>query len=297
VRLAFATCAAKPGLTEDDALAGDALGARGAEVEAVPWDDRRADWASFDAVVVRSTWDYYLRLDEFSAWIDRLERDGARLWNPPAVLRENVTKRYLRELEAKGVPTVPTLWLEDPASLEAGLGRAEWAELVIKPVVSAGAFGTERLRRDEALASVAHLRPLAKRGGGLMVQPYLPEVARDGEYSFLFFGGAFSHAVLKVPAQGDFRVQEKHGGATRAVGVAQAEIEAARSALAAAGHGKLPYARVDMVRAGGRLLVVELELTEPVLFLSHSERAAGLFAGALLESAGGNSASGRVSGP
>jgi glutathione synthase/RimK-type ligase-like ATP-grasp enzyme len=280
--IAFATYDESPSLTDDDRAAAAALEARGARVRAAVWDDPKVAWREFDAVVVRSCWDYHLRPREFLAWVDALEAAGVALWNPPAVVRWNVEKTYLRDLARRGVPVVPTVWLgpgEEPG-LAAVLEREGWARAVVKPTVSLSAYETwvtsaERASGDEPAAR----RMLAR--GGVMVQPFLEEVVAGGEWSVVFFGGAYSHAVLKRPAAGDFRTQSDFGGSKTVADPPARVLDAARRALDAV-DGPLLYARVDGVEVGGRLLLMELELVDPELFFSKVPEAGARFADALL---------------
>ena len=212
--VAFVTSAELAALTDDDRLAVDALADLGLEVVPAVWDDAAIDWTAFAAVVVRSPWDYFHRASEFAPWIDRLAALRAPLWNPAPLLRWNMDKRYLRELERAGVRCVPTHWAEGTPEAGNALGevlrRNGWARAVVKPLVSGGAHETWTVGSPDA-ASEARFRRLA--ASGAMVQPFVDEIATEGEWSLLFFAGEYSHAVLKRPRPGDFRVQEAHGGA------------------------------------------------------------------------------------
>ncbi len=281
VKLALATCRAHPCLADDDRLLRDALQARGVVVEPAVWDDADVTWTGVDAVVVRSTWDYHLRPDAFDGWIGMLERVGVPLWNPPGVLRWNARKTYLKELEAVGVPTVPTRFIEgEDASLEAVLDEAGWDEVVVKPVVSASAHETWRASR----ATVArehdrYSRLLAE--GPLMVQPFLTGIVTEGEWSLCFFDGRYSHAVLKRPRPGDFRVQADHGGHYAPAEPPPGVVDQADAALRASGRRTL-YARVDGCMVDDAFRLMELELLEPGLFLSTHPKAADRFAEAVI---------------
>lgn len=278
-RIAFVTCEAMPAPERRDALAAEALRARGHAVDAVPWSDPAAGWRAYDAVVVRTTWDYWLRAEAFAAWIDAREAEGARLWNPPAVLRWNLDKRYLRELAAAGIPVLETEWVaDDRETLAALLARRGWDEAVVKPAVSAGAWKTFPVTADDAAAREADFREVAALGA--MVQPFAPAIRGEGEWSFLFFRGAFSHAVLKRPAAGDFRVQEQHGGRT-VLATPPDDLVAQAARVLEAAPGPTLYARVDGVVEDGRLVLMELEALEPSLFLEFAG-AAGRFADAIL---------------
>jgi glutathione synthase/RimK-type ligase-like ATP-grasp enzyme len=239
------------------------------------------DWAALAVVMVRSTWDYWHRRSAFVAWARRVEASTA-LWNPAATIAWNTDKAYLRDLAAAGVPTVPTRWCDagTAVDLPALLADAGWDEAVVKPAVSAGSWGTVRVRRDEAAGAQAHLDGLLARGDAL-VQPYLPAIEAEGETSVVMVDGALTHAVRKVPARGDFRVQESFGAAHVAVPLGP-ELRALAEAALAWGAAGCRYGRVDVVAGpDGGPVVIELELTEPQLFLRHDRAAAERLADAL----------------
>ena len=280
-RFALATCAQLPALGEDDALLAAELRRRGAEARAAVWDDPGVRWTDFDRVVLRSCWDYHRRPAEFLAWIDRLEREGVPLSNPPALVRANAHKSYLRALESAGVPILPTAWLArasrvDLASLLAERG---WADAVMKPAVSASAHLTSRTSPARAAADQPRLSQMLEEGD-VLVQAFAPEIER-GEWSFVFLGGAFSHAVLKRPAAGDFRVQSELGGTAVALEPPPPLLDQAAAVMATVPDGWL-YARVDGIERDGRLTVLELELIEPFLFLADHPGAAARLAEAIL---------------
>ncbi len=272
-RVVFATYAAQPALTEDDALAAAALERRGVQVEAAPWDAPRA-WEQ-DAVVLRSCWDYHRRPAEFDAWLRRL----TRVFNPFPLVRWNLNKSYLADLEALGVPTLPTVFLERGAPKPLGelLAAQRWEEAVVKPVLSAGAH--ETWRANATAPDEPRFQALLAQEA-LMVQPFAPEIVTGGEWSLLFFGGALSHAVLKTPAPGDFRVQHHLGGAVQAREAPPEVVDASTHALSVA-PGRPLYARVDGVLTPAGYRLMELELIEPVLYLSFHPGAADAFAEAL----------------
>jgi glutathione synthase/RimK-type ligase-like ATP-grasp enzyme len=280
-RLAVVTCAEYPDLCDDDRRLVSALADAGVDAAPVVWD-REARWPRYDGALLRSPWDYFLALPAFLAWLDGLARAGVPCWNDPALVRWNADKRYLRALEARGVPTVPTLWFDAPpapADLAARVADAGWDEVVVKPTVSAGAWRTVRCSARDLRATT--LPPLPSSGGaGWMVQPFLPEIVTDGELAFVFVEGAFSHAVRKEPKAGDFRVQWTHGGRETPVAASLALVAQAAAALAAAPDAGL-YARVDGVVRDGRLWLMELELIEPYLYFGHEPTAAPRLAAAL----------------
>jgi glutathione synthase/RimK-type ligase-like ATP-grasp enzyme len=282
-RIALATSAKLPTLNDDDRLLIPALAELGLAAVPAVWDAPDVCWDEFQGVLVRSCWDYHQRLEEFLAWVARLERAGVPLWNPPALLRWNSHKGYLRDLAARGAPIVPTRWLERGARVNLAelLRNAAWRDAVVKPAVSASAQGTWRTSFETASADQPQLDEQL-RSGDVMVQPYMIEVhhPKGGEWSILFFGGRASHAVLKRPAAGDYRVQWEFGG-TAATMAPSDTLLADADAVMAAVPGDPVYARVDGVERDGRLVLMELELIEPHLFLGWDNGAAGRLAGGL----------------
>jgi glutathione synthase/RimK-type ligase-like ATP-grasp enzyme len=239
-------------------------------------------WGSFEAVVLRSPWDYSRREREFRDWLDALEEAGARVLNPVPVVRENLDKTYLRALEARGVATPPSLWIArgDPRSGRELLADVRWREIVVKPTFSAGAFRTRKTTTDALRSDDSPLREVLGDAGAL-VQPFLREVVEKGEWSFVWFGDRYSHAVLKRPKPGDFRVQFVHGGTHVEATAPPALMRQAAHAVSLLGGGCL-YTRLDAVEIDGRLVVMEVERTEPYLFLGESPGAPQRFVDALV---------------
>ncbi len=280
-RIALATYTKLPSLNEDDLLL--VLALRDLGVTAVPavWDSPDVYWEEFQGVVVRSCWDYHRRLEEFLAWVTRLERGGVPLWNPPDLLRWNSHKGYLRDLAARGVPIVPTRWLARGrrVGLAQLLRDERWSDAVVKPAVSASATDTWRTSGATAGADQGRLEELL-RAGDVMVQPFIHEVCDPGEWSIIFFGGRFSHAVRKRPGASDYRVQWEFGGTAASMAPPPRLVTDAVAVMAAV-PGHPLYARVDGVERDGRLMLMELELIEPHLFLGWDADATGRLAGAL----------------
>jgi glutathione synthase/RimK-type ligase-like ATP-grasp enzyme len=258
----------------------EALAAGGAEVTPIAWT-QAGDLSDFDLVTPLVVWGYHV---DYSRWLDLLDRAERHHWpmvNSPALLRWNGDKAYLAELAERGVSTVPTLAVEACCDADLEEARRRFASdwLVIKPPVSASAMGTHRLGPNDDL-------PDDSRGRAMIVQPLIAEIATTGEFSLMLFDGEFSHAVVKRPKAGDFRVQEYHGGVTLpcrvpptgAVGLAQAALAAAPAHAA--------YARVDVVPDDqGTLRIMELELIEPSLFLDHAPDAGAAFTRSILSRA------------
>jgi glutathione synthase/RimK-type ligase-like ATP-grasp enzyme len=234
MRVALATCEWLPGLDPDDA---PLLAELGDQAEPVVWSDPDVDWSGYQAVLIRSIWDYFVRHDEFLAWLDRVR---VPMWNPADTLRWNSEKTYLRELEQAGIKTIPTAWE----------GEVPWDDAIVKPTVAGGSLGLRRAMKGEPIEP------------GFIAQPFIPEVVSAGELSLVFFDGEFSHAIRKTPAEGDIRVQPEHGGVITAADPTPAELETAERVLAAAGRDLL-YARVDLVGDG---MLIELEAIEPRFF-------------------------------
>jgi len=282
MRIAFATHDKLDGLTPSDGLAARELQRRGATVTPVPWSSA-TDWRQFDAVVIRATWDYHKRPDQFLAWLARLEEQRVSLWNPAPLARWNMHKGYLCDLKRAGVSIVPTAWVSrsvEPGSLKQLVRSRGWTDVVVKPAISATAYQTSRIagpitERDEqefhALAAAADA----------MVQPFIPALVEEGEWSFVFLGGEFSHAVLKRAAAGDFRVQSNFGGTLARRNPPDRWVQQARAVLDPV-SGPWLYARVDGCIVDGRFVLVELEMLEPDLFLIYQPEGPARFADALL---------------
>jgi glutathione synthase/RimK-type ligase-like ATP-grasp enzyme len=253
----------------------DALSAAGWRVDPVPWT-RVGDMSGYDLVLPLVAWGYHL---DYPCWLALLDRAEAEHWpmvNPPALLRWSSDKAYLAELADRGVSTVPTLAVEAccDADLEEARRRFATEWLVIKPPVSAGASGTHRLGPDDDLPAESVRRPM-------IVQPLIEEIARTGEFSLMLFDGEFSHAVVKRPKSGEFRVQPHLGGVTLPSPPPPGGVSLAKQALAAAPVPAI-YARVDMVCDDeGVLRIMELELIEPALFLDHAPDGGAAFTRAI----------------
>jgi glutathione synthase/RimK-type ligase-like ATP-grasp enzyme len=280
--IALATSAKVPDLTDDDRLLVAALTERRVRSEPAIWNDDALDWAKYSAVVIRSTWDYHLHLDEFLAWLDRLESLDVRVLNAPSLVRWNAEKGYLRDLADRGVAIVPTRWVErgERSSLADIVRETGWTDVVVKPSVSASAHQTWRMSSDEAGAREAEFSSMVD-SGRVLVQPFLEAIQTEGEWSLLFYGGEYSHGVLKRPRRGDFRVQQAHGGTSDVMEPSRDVIEQGRLALQAAGEST-HYARVDGCVVDGRFVLMELELIEPDLFLRANPAAPATLAAALL---------------
>ena len=276
MRVALATCQKIPEPDLDESLVVAALGRAGLVVQVLAWDDGAAPFAEQDLVIVRSTWNYFERVDEFVAWVAKTGA-ATRVLNPPRVVAWNAKKTYLAELEQRGVAIVPTEFVRrgDARRVVDVLREREWDVIVIKPVVSAGSFRTERFSRASVDAAQAFLDGLVSDRDA-MVQRWMPSVDTYGERSLVWIDGAVTHAIRKTPRfAGGF---EHVSGEIAIADDERAFAERALSPFAA----ELLYARVDMVRdVEGTLRIMELELIEPSLFFQQSERALERFVAAV----------------
>lgn len=258
-----------------------ALRAAGLSAEALAWDDPSADFARARLTVLRSTWNYSERVDEFLAWVDRAAAATTFL-NPPATVRWNAHKKYLLDLEARGVPVVPTLWLRrgDATPLMRAAGQRGWSDVVVKPAVSGGSRETLRVRPGDEARGEAHLRALVARED-VLVQPFLGSVEDHGERAIVTIEGAPTHAVRKSPR---FIGDEERVSESMPIDAAEAALVA--RALAAAPEPVL-YGRVDVAPdAQGRPCVMELELIEPSLFFAQSPEALRRYVAAVVRRLG-----------
>jgi len=287
-RIAFVTYERLPDVHGDDRLVAHALQRRGFEVTGAVWSDPAVDWRQFSSVVIRATWDYHLDQARYTAWLRRCQSEHVNLWNPAAAVLANIDKRYLARFADAGVPVVPIDYLErgQRQSLRTLLERRNWTRAVVKPAVSASAYGTWRTSLATVGADQARLDEEVMQRP-LLVQPFVDEIVTSGEWSVVFFDGEYSHAVLKKPASGDFRVQEELGGHGEPRDPPPAIVEQARAVLAHAA-GPLLYARVDGIERDGAFVLMELEINEPFLYIGSSSGAAKRFANAIVGTTDGS---------
>jgi glutathione synthase/RimK-type ligase-like ATP-grasp enzyme len=281
-RVALASARGLDPMDQDEGVLAPALEARGVDV---PWDEPGADWGAYDLVLVRSTWDYDDQRDAFVAWAERVGT-LTTLRNPAEVVRWNTHKGYLLELEERGAPIVPTAWLGagDRVALDDLLADRGWTDAVVKPTVGAGARGLSRVRPGDGAGQAALDALLAR--GDVMVQPFVADVTSAGELSVIVLDGRVSHAVNKVPAPGDIRIQIEHGGTYRVVEPDADTVALAEWIVSATGQDLL-YARVDLLPDGvGGWMLGELEATEPSLYLRWSEAGTGRLADLVVRAAG-----------
>jgi glutathione synthase/RimK-type ligase-like ATP-grasp enzyme len=267
MKICFATSEKTLSLTPSDRSLFEAMQRNDMEVSVSAWSDRKINWSEFEVIIIRSCWDYHLRIGQFNSWLNELDRLKIKVFNPIEVLRGNLDKKYLGDLQEKGVRIPTTLWFEAEAKLDCKdiLRSQGWQEAVLKPNIGATAYGVRKisLKTSENLFIDNNPEFL----NGFMVQKFIPEIETQGEWSIIFFGKEYSHSVIKKTNRGEFRIQYEYGGSFKPANPAQGVISEARSILKYYPDNLL-YARIDGVLAGNKFYLMEAELTEPELFIS-----------------------------
>jgi glutathione synthase/RimK-type ligase-like ATP-grasp enzyme len=275
-KIAIATYDKLPDLTFNDQLLIPIFRENGYTVSPEIWDNSEVDWSSFDIVLIRSTWDYYLKPVEFKNWISQFINSKTRLINSAEMVLKNSHKFYLKELANKGVSIIPTIFSSEKIELEK---LKMWEKIVIKPAVSAGSHETEIFEVNMLTQEVLDNKT---RTGDWLVQPFLEEIKDAGEISMLFFGGNFSHAIQKVPKSGDFRVQKQFGAQYLKFEPSTTLLSIAKNIVQIAGKESV-YARIDGVMTQNGFLLMEVEMIEPDLFFEHTLDGPNRFVEAVLK--------------
>jgi len=266
-------------LTEDALMRG-ALERLGLRVDRADWADPAADWSATSAALFRTTWNYFERFAEFTRWLDSASAQ-TRLINPPELVRWNMDKHYLADLERRGIAVPPTRFVErgERVTLAELHRETGWSETVLKPAVSGGGRHTYRLRPENAGELEETFRSLLK-DEAMMLQPFFPGIETEGEVTLVVIAGRYSHAVLKRAKPGEFRVQDDFGGTVHHYAPSAEEIAFAERVMSVCTPLPL-YGRVDIIRDGGRSVVSELELIEPELWFRFHPPAADRLAEAV----------------
>ncbi len=251
----------------------------GWSAEEISWRNRQADWDQYEAVIIRSPWDYQQDPEAFFKVLEEIEASSALLENKLDLVEWNIDKRYLRDLEEQGITIVPSLWEErfDNGTYRDAFKRLSSNEIIVKPTISAGAEDTFRIPKDRAGEYTSQLQTtFADRP--YIVQPFMPDIIREGEFSLFYFGDTYSHTVLKTPKKDDFRVQEEHGGVLKLVEAEPEMRQISRKILDLLTPQPL-YARIDLVRHGNDdFALMELELIEPSLYFNMDPQSPERFA-------------------
>lgn len=281
-RIAFLTMDSLDGFVSYDHLAVPSLQDYGHDVQFVSWR-QPADWNAFDMVIIRTTWDYQNDLDQFLNVLCEIEDSKASLENSYDLVRWNVEKNYLRDLEKNGIAIVPTIWGNKALKtddLSDYVETLQTDQIIIKPTVSANADDTYWLKKEDFKRQSDVLeQTFADRP--YMVQPFMDSIITEGEYSLFYFNGGYSHAILKTPKKDDFRVQEEHGGIIRSIQPDQKILKQGEKAMQALPVSPL-YGRVDFVRDyNNDFLIMEIELIEPSLYFSFDTKSPKRFAKAV----------------
>jgi glutathione synthase/RimK-type ligase-like ATP-grasp enzyme len=257
----------------------------GWQTDDISWHDNDVDYNQYDMVIVRSTWDYQAHAEAFMRTLHRIDSSTARLENSLSLMQWNMSKSYLRELETKGVPILPTLWLEefDSKAIQNAFTHFGGSQIIIKPLVSANADFTYRLSLEDFLFQQQALKnELGSRE--IMLQAFEKTILDSGEYSLFYFNGEYSHAINKLPAVGDFRVQEEHGGQLKSIQATKAMVRLAQNTLDALPENPL-YARIDMLETNKGLAIIEVEMIEPSLYFNMDVDSPKRFAQAVVKRA------------
>ncbi len=287
LEIAFVTCAEKSKLTADDQFAAEELRQRGVRVQPWIWDQPLM--LDSPIIVIRSPWDYVSKFSDFQSWLTSLAKSGHRVFNRPVDMHRNLSKSYLFDLTDAGVPTVECRAISSQADVDEFDWKAH-AEWVLKPIISASSFRTYRVLGTDQQTIRAHTAEILS-GGVALVQPFYQRVLSEGEWSLIYFNDGqstiYSHALIKRPASGDFRVQAEYGGSVVPARPEPEMIQIGRQALVALSLGAWLYARVDLILSQQGPVVSEVELIEPELFFRVSKESPAVFADCLLKQIGG----------
>ena len=281
-KIALATYHERPQFTEEETLLRPPLETFNIDVEVAVWNDPMVDWTAYDAVVIRSTWDYHTQVALFLDWVDYVEQLGVAVWNRPRVLQWNSDKIYLKALHDARIPLIPTVWADAKMNLHALMKQQGWQDVVVKPRYGATSMGIQRVSLAEAphfSGSLAHT----------FIQPVMPQIHR-GEYSLIFLNGLYSHTILKVAQADSIFVNYEYGGTVERIHPPLVFIEYAHAVLQVAAQclhmnaRDFLYARVDGLDVEETFVLMELELIEPELYIRYDpHRAPEAFAQAIYE--------------
>ncbi|MEC7983637.1 MAG: hypothetical protein VX278_00655, partial [Myxococcota bacterium] len=283
MKIALVTCASLPEWECDDQPLVDYV-SRIADVRSVAWD-QPVDWAMFDAAVIRTTWDYTRRIEEYLAWVDTTSKQ-TKMYNSASWIHWNANKMYLRSLENRGIPIAPSYFLDASFDVEKELlsilRKERWEKAFLKPVIGAGAEKTLRFRPSELPKAQQFLTDVLP-SSSMILQPYLSSVETRGEVSLIYFDSQFSHAVQKVPVSGDYRVQDDFGASDAPINASEGMLSLAKRVIEQLKPIPL-YSRIDLLFDDERgWLLNEVELIEPSLFFRHAPHAPKLLVDAIIK--------------
>ncbi|MBV1910815.1 MAG: hypothetical protein KUG78_16065 [Kangiellaceae bacterium] len=266
-----------------DSLLHKPLKELGWQAHDISWKDSVINWDEFDAVIIRSPWDYQEYCEEFLAVLDKIEKSSALLMNNIDLVRWNINKKYLAALQQKGITLVPTLWSNNLESndLENAFVHFETTMLIVKPCISAGAYDTFKLNKEQAADQNSELMELFFNRD-FMIQPFVENIVKEGEFSLFYFNHQFSHCIIKKPKKNDFRVQEEYGGQLTLVEPETKLLAAAEKVIDALPYPAM-FARFDFVRIDDEFAIMEAELIEPSLYFNMDDQSAERFSKAFIK--------------
>lgn len=283
MKIAFLTYSKLINGIASDSLIVQLLKKKGIFVEVLDWRDSSVSWHDFNAVVIRSCWDYYLYFNEFVCFLNRLDASGIKVINPLATVLWSLDKRYLLDLESSGVEIVPTRIFShvDKSSIFDFLSRQGGRDFIVKPTIAASAYKVCKFNARDVSMCLSSFDSILGESD-VILQKFLPEIYVNGEWSIVFINGCYSHSILKKPKSGEFRVQKRFGGDFLCVDPPSFVLNSAHDILRYADK-EYQYARVDGVIVDGKFLLMELELAEPILFLNLCPDASERFADCIVE--------------
>lgn len=267
MKLGIVTCARISTLLDSDKELVNLFINQGIDCEPVVWNDEDVNWSSFDFLIIRSTWDYYLEFEAFEKWLILIKTLEITIFNSIEIITENFHKFYLKNLQQKGVEIIPTIFIKKSEKLDLSfIQDLDWNEIIIKPAISAGSYKTEKfLKQNYSIINQEYIE--LNKTTDLLLQKFMPEIQTHGEVSLIFFDGIYSHAILKVPKKDDFRVQFQFGGVYQNYLPSTIIKKKAEEILQF--YPKMPtYARIDGLIIDEKFYLMEVELIEPDLYFN-----------------------------
>ena len=276
-KIALVTYSKEPKLSPSDSLLIKPLCEADFHPSVAAWDDPKVDWSNYDGIILRSCWNYYEHYDTFMAWLQSLTALQNHVFNSIKTVSWNSNKKYLSDLEQKGVPIIPTRWIAKNSQFNISQLAEEtgWSDIIVKPLIGARGDNVMHIKNSKNILQQLKVNTLLKKQN-IMVQSFLSEIQNEGEYSFIFIGNIYSHTVLKKPNKGDF-LSNGYKSTTVSVYPSQKLIEQAKHIISLIKNDAL-YSRIDCIVQDNRLILMEAEYIEPMLYFDAYPPAATLFA-------------------
>lgn len=256
----------------------------GWDVSFIPWDLSDVNWDEYDIVLIRSTWDYQSRIQEFLKVLESIDKSKSLLLNPLPIIHQNIEKTYLIELEAKGIDTIPSIFQKkfNTEKVMQSFSDFNCDKIIIKPVVGANADNIILGSKFEIKSQLHEIKSVYSELP-YIIQPFLNSVLKEGEFSLMYFNNKYSHAISKIPKEGDFRVQEEHGGKIDIIKKVPKEIQNLADKVIKILPKNCFYSRIDILLMHGKPKVIEVELIEPSLYFNLDPESSKMFAHELIE--------------